>query len=192
MIGIKVFRKIGVAIDRRYLRKAGAIPAPGSDLKLLLICFHPYRGKKPARIDATTIVSPGDPVAELHLSNIQITRIAAETQGRSLEWQLMEMLKTEFACLAAACVNKTIPEAVRGFYGVNVLAAGARRLGFTLIPLPAGWDRWWLGFWESMLRLVYYSYKTKRKAKLQKTMDPYEIWISRETLVAKYYRNIAK
>lgn len=186
MAGLKVLRKIGEAIDRRYLKKAGANPIPGSELKLLLICYHPYQGKKSVETKDGVIIKPGEFVGELHFSNTRITQIADETKGRSLEWQLMEMLKEEFGHLAIACMRGQIPEEVNGFYGVNVLAAGARRMGFTLIPIPRGWNRWWLGFWESMLRLIYYSFKTSKKVKLQRTMDPYEIWISRSEVIRKY------
>jgi hypothetical protein len=75
---------------------------------------------------------------------------------------------------------------IKGFYGVNVLTAGAKRLGFTLIPIPKGWNRWWLGFWETILRKIFYSYKTKKKATFQKTKDPYEVWITREELLKRY------
>jgi len=185
MAGIKVLRKLGMAIDRRYLKKVGASAVPGSVHGVLLVCYHPYQGKEEIILDETTI-TPGDMVGELHLSNIRITEIAAEPGNRSLEWRLMEMLKEEFKRLAQACGNGSIPENIKGFYGVNVLVAGARRMGFTLIPIPKGWNRWWLGFWESMLRLIYYSFKTSKKAKLQKTMDPYEVWISRTQLMQRY------
>lgn len=187
MAGNQLLRQLGMAIDRRYLKKVGASAVPGSSLGLLLVCYHPYQGKHGITLDGTTI-EPGDMVGELHLSNVRITEIAAEPVGRSLEWRLMELLKEEFQRLAQACRNGNIPENIKGFYGVNVLAAGARRMGFTLIPIPKGWNRWWLGFWESMLRLIYYSFKTSKKAKLQKTMDPYEIWISRSHLIQRYAR----
>lgn len=187
MFGVKTLRKIGGVIDRRYLKKVGATSISGSEQKLLLICFHSYEGKQPVNTADGIIIKPGDVVGELHLSNIKITQIAEETKGRSLEWQLMEMLKEEFRMLAKAAVAGLIDEHIKGFYGVNVLAAGAKRMGFTLIPVPPGWNRWWLGFWESTLRLIYYSFKTKKKAKLQRTMDPYEIWISRQELIRKYY-----
>jgi hypothetical protein len=135
-----------------------------------------------------TVIRPGEEVAEFHLSNNRVTEIAGEDNPRSLEWRIIEMLKTELSTLAKACADGVIPEQVKGFYGVNVLAAGARRLGFTLIPIPKGWNRWWLGFWESVLRLIYYSFKTKKKAQLKKTMDPYEIWISRQQLIDRFIK----
>ncbi|GEM_PF-732225 len=185
MAGIKLLRRLGMAIDRRYLKKVGASTVPGSPTGLLLVCYHPYRGKQRVSLDETTI-APGDMVGELHLSNVRITEIAAEPSGRSLEWRLMEMLKEEFRRLAQACENGSITEDIKGFYGVNVLVAGARRMGFTLIPIPKGWNRWWLGFWESVLRWIYYSFKTGKKAKVQKIMDPYEVWISRVQLMERY------
>lgn len=187
MIAAKILRRLGEGIDRRYLKKVGATSIPNSSLNLLLVCYHPYEGKKNVVL-GDTVISPGEQIGELHLSNHRITQIAAEGSSRSLEWQLMEMLKTEMGSLAKACSDGVIPDRVRGFYGVNVLAAGARRLGFTLVPIPKGWNRWWLGFWESVLRLIYYSFKTKKKAQLQKTMDPYEVWISRQQLIDRFVK----
>jgi hypothetical protein len=186
MIGKKIFRKFGEAIDRRYLKKVAATPVPGSKVNLLLICFHKYEGKNFIETADKVMINPQDPIVELHLSNIRITEIAGEASEVSLEWRLFGMMKEEFGHLADACVKKVIPDNVKAFYGVNVLPAAAKRLGFTLVPIPKGWNRWWLGFWESILRLVYYSYKTKKKASLQRTMDPYEIWLSREELIRRY------
>jgi hypothetical protein len=190
MNGVTTLRRIGQAIDRRYLKKVGAISIPGSSIGLLLVCFHEYEGKKPIELKEKTIIHPGDRVGEFHFSNIRITEIADEPSDRSMEWRLLEMLRQEFAALAIACHNGTIDPDIKGFYGVNVLAAGAKRLGFTLIPIPKGWDRWWLGFWESMLRLIYYSFKTKKKATLKRTMDPYEIWMSRGHIIKQFLKDV--
>jgi hypothetical protein len=186
MFGAKVFRKFGEAIDRRYLKKVAATPVPGSNLNLLLVCFHPYEGKNPIQTGDKVMIHPHDPVGELHLSNIRVTEIAGEPGENSMEWRLIGILKGEFGLLADACVKQVIPENIRAFYGVNVLPPAARRMGFTLVPIPKGWNRWWLGFWESVLRLIYYSYKTKKKFSLQRTKDPYEIWLSREELIRRY------
>ncbi|WP_132016014.1 YkoP family protein [Hydrogenispora ethanolica] len=184
MMGVSILRRIGQAIDRSYLNKVGAAPIPGSDLGLLLVCYHSYEGKQTIELSDHTVIRPGQTVGELHFSNIRITEIAAQSE-RSLEWQLMEMLKQEMGTLAKACAAGLIPETVEAFYGTNVLAAGARRLGFTLIPIPKGWNRWWIGFWESVLRLVYYSFKTSKKTSLKRTMDPYEVWMSRAQLLQR-------
>jgi hypothetical protein len=188
-MGVMMFvRKIGQAVDRHYLKKAGAMGIPGSSQQLLLFCLHSYAGKERVSLEDGTMIEPGESVAELHLSNIRITQIATEPSERTMEWRLMGLLKAEFSALAEACVAGKISDQVKAFYGVNVLVAGARRLGFTLVPIPKGWNRLWLGFWESLLRLVYYSYNTKKKAVLQRTMDPFEVWISRPELIRRYYK----
>jgi hypothetical protein len=46
-----------------------------------------------------------------------------------------------------------------------------------------------LGFWETILRKIFYSYKTKKKASFKKTKDPFEIWITREELIKRYLVN---
>ncbi len=186
MINVGFIRKIGEKIDERYQKKVGAITLPGSKNGLLMVCYHDYQGKKRVVINDGVIINPGDPVGELHFNNKKITEIAALPSERSMEWRLFEIIKAEFKILAEAIEAGFVPGNIKAFYGVNVLSAGAKRLGFTLIPLPPGWDRWWLGFWESVLRIVYYSFKTTKKASLKRTMDPYEIWISCNELVRKY------
>ncbi|HYH02545.1 MAG TPA: hypothetical protein VEC37_05555 [Bacillota bacterium] len=186
MSGFKWLRRMGEAVDRHYLKQVNAFAIPGSRLGLLLLCYHPYQGKQPLLLDDQTTITQGAIIGEFHLGNTRITEIAKESSPRPLEWRLMQMLKGELAVLAEACIKGEIAGEVQAFYGVNVLVAGARRLGFTLVPLPKGWKRWWVGFWESLLRLIYYSYQTKKKAVLQKTMDPYEVWITRDELVRRY------
>ena len=188
MFGVEVLRKIWGKIDKWYQKKVGAVMIPGSKHNLLLICYHEYQGKKQVITNDGVIIKPGDPVGELHLNNKKITELAAGPSERSMEWRLFEILRQEFASLADLGAAGLIPVNVRAFYGVNVLAAGARRLGFTLIPVAPGWGRWWLGLWESTLRLVYYSFKTKKKASLKRTMNPYEIWISSDELIRKYQK----
>ena len=188
MSQVPILRRFGEAIDRRYLKKVGATSIIGSKYKLLLVCFHPFAAKKEIQFPNSITIKPDDPIGEFHLSNIRVTEIAAEPSERSLEWRLFEMLKADLGALATACVAGEIPADIQAFYGVNVLSAGAKRLGFTLVPIPKGWNRWWLGFWESMLRKIYYSYKTKKKASIQRTMDPFEIWITRTELISRYLK----
>lgn len=185
MSGNNILQKLGTAIDRRYLKKVGAIPVPDSEYHLLLICFHPYQGSKNVEIPGQ-VIAPGDPVGEVHLSNQRITEIAAENSGRSLEWHLFEILKAEFKKLAESFVDGTITQDVTAIYGVNTMGTASKRLGFTLIPLPKGWNRLWLGFWESLLRKIFYSYKKGKKVAIR--MDPHEVWISREELVRRYLK----
>ncbi|NLW47964.1 MAG: hypothetical protein GXY86_11590 [Firmicutes bacterium] len=181
-----LLRKIGERIDEQYQKKVGANPIPGSVNRLLLICYHDYQGPKQVVTDDGVTVNPGEPVGEFHFNNKKITELGAEQSERSLEWRLFEILKKEFKTLAEAIDGKLVPNNIKAFYGVNVLAVGARRLGFTLVPIPPGWGRWWLGFWESVLRLIFYSFKTKKKATLKRTMDPYEVWISSNELLRRY------
>lgn len=187
MLGAGLLRKVVEKIDVLYQKKVGAVTIPGSANDLLLICYHAYRGKNPVVTSDRVTINPGDLVGELHLNNKKITELAAWPSERSMEWRLLEILKAEFTELAKASTGGLIPENVRAFYGVNVLAIGAKRLGFTLVPLAPGWSRWWLGLWESVLRLIFYSFKTKKKVLLKRTMAPYEVWISRDELFRKYH-----
>lgn len=184
MIGNRLGRWFSAAIDRGYLQKAGATTIPGSRFDLLLVGFHVYQGKQRLRLEDNQGIMPGEPVGEFHLNNIRITRMAAEESARPMEWRLLEALNAELDCLAAACTNGLISETVSGFYGVNILAAGARRLGLTLVPVPPGWNRLWLSLWGTWLRRIYYSYRPNRQSK-RPVMPPYEMWISRSKLVKR-------
>jgi hypothetical protein len=185
---VSVLQKLVMAIDRRYLKKVNATTIPGSEHQLLLICFHPYEGKKLLTLADGVTINPGDLVGEFHLANQRVAEMGKENSSRSMEWRLFEILKAEFSGVAKACSAKEISSEVKGFYEVNVLAAGARRLGFTMVAIPKGWNRWWLGFWETLLRKIFYSFKTKKKATFKKTKDAFEIWITREELIKRYLR----
>ncbi len=177
------YQRLSEIIDQQYLQKVKATTIPGSTEKILLICFHPYQNKKLVRLGDNLIIEPNELVGEFHLSNRRILELAADKSERSIEWRILQLLKKDFTCLANACRNGEISDSIKGFYGVLVLVAGAKRLGFILIPLPKGLRRWWIGLWESMLRRVNYSYQTKKKPK---QMTPYEVWISREELLRRY------
>lgn len=181
----RLLQRISEGIDRRYLKKTGATTVPGSSLELLLICYHPYQAKQAVHLNDDTTILPGDMVGEFHMANQRVIKMG-QTVERGLQWRLIELFKEEFSLLAEACVSGKIPLSVKGFYGVNVLPAGARRLGFTLVPIAPGWERWWLGFWESALRWVNYSFKSKKGPSLKKTMDPYQIWMTRQDLLRMY------
>ena len=187
MSDFTILQRFGLAIDRRYLKKAGATGIPGSQHQVLLICYHPYRGKTALYLNGATI-EPGEMIAEFHLSNKRITEMGWETSSRSMEWRILEALKAELTALAEACSSNTIPGTIQAFYGVNVLTAGAKRLGFTLVGIPKGWNHWWLGFWETFLRKIFYSFKTKKKATFQKPKEAFEIWITREEIIRRYLK----
>lgn len=183
MPGNKLGRWLSETVDRIYLQRAGVTSIPGSRFNLLLVGFHAYRGRW-LPLDDDHGIQPGEMVGEFHLNNTRIIRMATENNGRSMEWRLLEALNDELDCLAVACINGHISDTVRGFYGINILAAGARRLGLTLVPVPGGWNRLWLTLWGSWLRRVYYAYRPHRTGKFT-VLPPYEMWISRSRLESR-------
>ena len=186
MSKLTLWQNFGLAIDRRFLAKVKAIPVPGSEDQLLLICFHPYLGKQALEIPEQVTIMPGDLICEIHISNRRIMEIAAEHSVRPLEWRICEVLKREFQKLAEAVTGNTIPSDCKAIYGVNTMGSVAKRFGFTLIEIPKGWNRVWLGFWESLLRWIFYSYKADKKGAFNRMTDPREIWMSREELIRRY------
>ncbi len=184
------FQSCGAIIDNFYIKKVGATPIPGSENKLLLLCVHPYQGAESVKLSDDIEIMRDEAVAEFHFNNGRILEIArTAATNRPIEWLLLKILKEELALLAKACREGAISEEIRGFYGVNVLSGGAKRLGFTLVPLADNWQNRLIGFWESSLRRLYYSNQNHVKTGSKKSWyhnKPCEAWLSRASLLMNY------
>lgn len=176
---MKFFQKIMIVIDKYYLKREQAVLIPNSQLQMLKICYHQYEGRVEREIDGVKI-APGDMVGELHIVNSKILEIASEKSKRPIEWRLIELFRREIVALSEACVSGEIPIEVKGFFGISVLSTGIARLGFTIIPL-SGAKAFMIGFWETLLRRIYYSFK-RHRSNLPWVMPVSEVWLTRAGL----------
>jgi hypothetical protein len=156
-------------------------PIPGAPYGAFTIHLTRYRGDRFVLPDGTEI-QPGDRVGELHFNN----RIVVQVTRRRV-WDLVPALEADLRSLAIWITGPGFPPGVTAFYGVTLLAAGAKRLGFTArerpVTLGARLDRFFL---SGLLAL--YSRQGLRRLGLGRTYGTYprEVWMSRAELLRRY------
>ena len=158
-------------------------PVQGSPHGLFQVSIHPYKGQPILLPDATSVAT-GDPIMELHLVN---WALSAQKEG----WQpfaLLAALNDELAAIADGYRKGAYPSTVRALYGVTLLARGARRLGFTLRPRPLNLHGRLERFFLKGLLALYSVDGLARLARgaASRDLNPQEIWMSVETLLAHY------
>lgn len=128
-----------------------------------------------------TVISPGDPVGELHLDNRRVAALHAEGRAgfryRREVFRLLPVLARDL---------ETRPEyrAINAVCGASLFWAEAGLAGFENRPLAA-FTRWWLGWWERFL-LVRYHPAGRRRLEQGRRTELRQLWISRRTLLERY------
>jgi hypothetical protein len=158
-------------------------PVPGSPHGLLQVSIHPYKGQPIVLPDGTSIAT-GDPIMELHFVN---WLLSARKEG----WQpftLLTYLAEDLRAIADGYRNNAYPPAVRALFGVTLFAKAGPRLGFTLRPRPLNLHGRLERFFLKGLLALYSSEGLARLARGSASHDlhPQEIWMSIETLLARY------
>jgi len=158
-------------------------PLPGSPHGLLQVSIHPYKGQAIALPDGTS-VAPGDAIMELHFVN---WALSAHKEGWS-PFTLLAYIADELTAIADGYRNNTYPSTVRALFGVTLLASAAPRLGFTLRPRPLNLHGRLERFFLKGLLALYSSEGLARLARgsASREMNPQEIWMSLDTLLARY------
>ncbi len=166
-------------VEWLFTKMAGSRPVPGA-CGAFLVAYHPHRGGAVCLPDGT-VVHQGDPVAELHFWNRHI----AERSGRdahAITWRLVRDIRADLRVLARVVLAGEFAAGAVAVYGASPVAAGAERLGFTVLPLRAGWRRSLLSFWQLTVRRVFRPAGVH--AELQATTM--EAWLSRRRLLELY------
>jgi len=158
-------------------------PVPGSPHGLLQVSIHPYKGQPIILPDGITIAN-GDPIMELHLVNWMLS---AQQEGWH-PFTLLAYLAEELAAVADGYKNGIYPTTVRALFGVTLLARGAPRLGFTLRHRPLNLHGRLERFFLKGLLALYSADGLDRLARgsARGSLDPQEVWMSVETLLAIY------
>ncbi len=132
---------------------------------LLLYSVQRWRGPSVPLADGT-VVRPGDRVLELHLDNTGFAR-----WGIDAPWPYLRVLREDLVAVRALLVR----DALAAAHGVTVYAAGARRLGLEVRPLPR--TPWWrlVRFFLWGLRAIYHP----RGRGTAPPPWPVEVWLSR-------------
>ncbi len=157
-------------------------PVPGAPEGLLRVEFYRWRGR-PITLPDGTRIQRGDRIAELHINNHVIARLARE--GRAL--RLLPLFAASFRALAAWSRGPSFPADVRAIYGFTLLGRAAGRLGFTLRErshtLHTRLDRF---FMRGLLALYNPEGTDRLRHGRTYSTFPVEIWMSRGELLRRY------
>lgn len=181
----KIIRPIFILWEKLFSRIAGIKPLENSPYKLLRLAVQPYKGE-PLPLADGTFVKPGDYVAELHISNITISKGKVGNITIGSDIHLLPLFREEMHLLGQLILQGKLDPKVKALWGVTLFAPAVRRLGFSIRPLPPGRNRTKLKIWMSFLRWVFSPPKVKKPSKTSAAREPQEFWISIEQFVEKY------
>ncbi len=145
-----------------------------------------HRGRRVVLSDGT-VVTPGDPVAELHIDNRRAAALHKEEtlqggQGGGLRFR-REVFRL-LPVLARDLATRPEYREINAVCGASLFWEGAPRAGFEHRPFPV-FTRWWLTWWERFLMTRYHPAGRRRLAVGQRT-ELRQIWMSRRTLLERY------
>ncbi len=147
---------------------------------ILRLAVAPHRGPRIVLGDGT-MVSPGDPVAELHIANRRATALhKGGTGGLRFRREVFRLLPA----LARDLATRPEYREINAVWGASLFWSEAVRAGFENRPFPV-FHRWWLTWWERFLMSRFHPAGRQRLTMGDRT-ELRQIWISRRILLARY------
>jgi MFS family permease len=146
---------------------------PSAPHDLLHVRFKTYHGK-PITLPDGVEIRRGSRLCELHFNNAAISQLAAETTT----WELMRMLREDFAALARWSRQPDFPSDVQALFGYTLLNEPAPRLGFTVRERPHTLITWLDRLFMTGLLALY---NPRGRARLEEGATygsyPAELWM---------------
>ncbi|NLJ41952.1 MAG: hypothetical protein GX352_10170 [Clostridiales bacterium] len=174
--------------ERFFIWAYKVTPIEGSPHGLLRISAHPYKGKPETLSDGTRVL-PGDYVLELHISNMIIYTGNGADRKVISGHEFLGPFRQEIANLAHLARLGRLDSRVKAVWGVTMLGAGLKRLGFELKPMEAGFCTKCLILWMNFLKWLY---SPTQRSSAGKSKNPrrqgYQYWLSIEQLIEKYQK----
>lgn len=172
---MKIIKRLLDTIEKRAIKKNNWIEISNTKHHYFYIDVMTYKGKELSLADGT-IIRHGDKVGELHLNNNNMPEVSnirsLKLFSRALDDEIVslsrELHKDEFCQLKA-------------FFGRTILFNILRKKGFEIIDIRNKRLKWFLIFWDSLIKKVY----SKSSNNSRKIRKPKEVWITRETLLRK-------
>lgn len=171
-----IFKNIQRSFEKKYVKFMGLKHIPGSTKELIYLDIKNYKGKNIV-LDKTTI-QKGDIVAELHIDNLNVHKI--DNSLRTIIKNYQEEMNT----LVKACDNINEYRNIKAVYGTTVLHPLLKYIGFTCFPVKNPVFRFFLRFWENMLKNSFSTEKNNNKS----NNDPMTCWVSINKLRQKSQR----
>jgi hypothetical protein len=146
-----------------------------------------YHGKRFELADGT-VVNPGDPLVELHLSRPAVQRINAEARTRLAQGMAALRAGTRGLSVLAEFVERepTYRDVV-ALRGTSMFYDFAPRLGFETQEIGRGW--WWRLMNWHLARLMVRDHRerqARRGAQYRRLRTPGVVWMSRQALLQRY------
>jgi hypothetical protein len=172
---IKIIRKLFEAIDNIIIRVNGLTFIPESTLQYFYIDIQKYKGKDIYLSDGSTI-SKNDKIIELHINNKKTDNIKKGELKK-----IRQIINSEMKLLTSLISNNNDLKDIKAIYGRTVLYPLIAKKGFDVLNIEKKGLRFFLAFWDNIIKTVYSNYSSKFKKR-----EPKEIWISSKKLQEKF------
>lgn len=147
-----------------------------------------HRGR-PVKLDDGSVISPGDPLIELHLNNAWFLHKKRTIDSpANMIWEFLSAFSQDIKYLAEQIAEGKFAPEIKAVHGMTLLHRGSQRLGFTVMELPdTPWKRL-PQFYLAGLMQTYHLQGARRLATGTKPLVLKEVWMSRLKLLEKYRR----
>ncbi|WP_424950287.1 YkoP family protein [Deinococcus sp.] len=162
-------------IDARFDRQHGSVALTQRPRGLFRISYRPYEGPPLTRPDGSQYPS-GTPAAELHIYSkrlVALAELSALTGLRGVQISLHDVAK--------ALQERAEFADVQLIYALTIFGGVLGAMGFQTEPLPNRRQARVMAVFFNLLRVLYEAKNTDSQVLL-----PAVIWMSRETLLARY------
>lgn len=169
-----IFRMLEAGYQRLYrLEPVG---------ELLLLQRRTYQGP-PRRLDDTTELLCGQPLAIIHFNNSALAEAQTASGGRHGGFVFARLLFEALHDLADRVERDPAFAQVTGFRGVTWIPPHGRRIGFEIQPLPQSWRTRMLA-WH--FRCLLYAFNPQASSRERGPLRPHEFWMSRQQLLNNF------
>ncbi len=181
----QILRPIFTRWEIYFAKKDKIQTLEGSPYGFIRYNVHPYQGK-PLPLEDGSEIRQGDPVIELHISNLATVKGRIGSVELSSDLQLLPIIKEELALLGRQLASGELAPHAKAVFGITLFAPVLRRLGFSVRQMEDGKEKERLKKWMSFLRWLFAPSRVNTKSKSRHLRQPYEFWISREEFIKKY------
>jgi len=181
----KLIVPVFILWEKIYSWIYGIHTVENSPYQLLRVAIHPYKGE-PLPLDENNSVQPGEYVAELHISNIAISRGKVGDVKVASDIHLLPLFREEMRNLARLIRQGKLDPRIKALWGITLFGPGVRRMGFSVRPLPPGKNTTRLKNWMTFLRWLFSPPAAKKPSKTSASRQPMEFWISTQQFIEKY------